>query len=498
MSVTTTPERGTGSPRVRFRWQLLSWLTLSPLLLYLGIALAPSIEGLYARAALVIFSFLGAYVWLKTLSAYRPPALAEDRLKQIALFSVVLLACFLILDVGDAAYVNLHANGGGSDITALRASDPHTWDAELMPQEYFPTEANFFLYKPEALSAGYAYGEFYSPDLLRHKIIKDEVLKLRYLKFSIDQYGVRNTRRPEEARVFALGDSFCFGYHMTQDATWTSLLEATLGEPVYNMGVSGTSPLQQLQILEYFLREYPKAFLPKRLLWMLFEGNDLEDSYAPRRREPTFFNRVFRKTIAGTIASIPRHIRRESVIRRLADGDLIVGSRPEEGQRSDHYLLDGSRLSHPLYCSPRFGHTLFLPPYIARAGKPLSYVLNHPNRKRLENTFHRMREISRQQGFEVTVVVVPSSVRLYKDDFKDLPPISDEPHFINYLLELSTEVGFKTVDLNALLAPYASDELLYQRDDTHWNERGHEIVAGLIHDNVFQEAPVTGQAAAAK
>ena len=285
---------------------------------------------------------------------------------------------------------------------------------------------------------------------------------------------------------------------MTQDATWASLLDGKLGEPVYNLGVSGTSPLQQLQILEYFLREYPKSFRPKHLLWMLFEGNDLEDSYAAKRPEPPLFKKVFQKTIVETIASIPRQVRQESVIRRLADGDLIVGSRPEKGQRSDHYLLDGNRLSYPLYYSPRFGYILFRPPYLDRAGKPLSYVLNHPNRKRLEDTFRRMREVSREQGFEVTVVVVPSVMRLYKGDFEDLPPISDEPHFINYLLELSTEVGFKTVDLNALLAPYARDELLYQRDDTHWNERGHEIAARLIHDNVFQEAAVTGQPAAAK
>jgi SGNH hydrolase-like domain, acetyltransferase AlgX len=494
----TTADRGKRSRTVRVRWLLLFWLTLWPLLLYLGITLALSIEGIYARASLIAVSFLGVYALLKTLSAYGPPERAEDRLKQIALFSVVLLACFLIVDVGEAAYVNLHANGGGSDITALRASDSHTWAGELMPQEYFPTEANFYLYKPDALSAGYAYGEFYSPDLLRHQIVRDEVLKLGHVEFSIDQYGLRNTQRPEDSRIFALGDSFCFGNHMTQDATWTSLLEATLGEPVYNMGVSGTSPFQQLQILQYLILEYPKSFRPKRLLWMLFEGNDLEDSYAPKRPEPGLFTKAFHETLVEEIGLIPRRLRAESVMRRLVDGKLTVGSHPEQGQRSDHYLLDGSRLSYPLYYSPRFGHILFQQNYLDRAGKPLSYVLNHPNRKRLENTFHQMREISQQQGFEVTVVVVPGSIRLYKDDFEDLPPVSAEPYFINYLRQLSMESGFETMDLNALLAPYARTELLYQRDDTHWNERGHEIVAGLIHDSVFQELPLAAHSAAAK
>jgi hypothetical protein len=285
---------------------------------------------------------------------------------------------------------------------------------------------------------------------------------------------------------------------MTQDATWTSLLESRLKEPVYNMGVGGTSPSQQLQLLEYFIQKYPKSFRPKRLFWMLFEGNDLEETYTAKRPEPTLFRRVFQGTFVDTIASIPRQLRRESIIRQLAEGRLTLGSDPEEGQRSDHYLLDGRRLSYPLYYSARFGHMLFRGPYLDRARKPLSYVLNHPNRKHLDDTFRRMREISRQQGSEVTVIVVPSVIRLYKDYFEDLPPISDQPHFINYLHQLSAESGFKTLDLNALLAPYASAELLYQRDDTHWNELGHEIVAGLIHDKVFQEVPLAAHSAAAK
>jgi lysophospholipase L1-like esterase len=53
-------------------------------------------------------------------------------------------------------------------------------------------------------------------------------------------------------------------------------------------------------------------------------------------------------------------------------------------------------------------------------------------------------------------------------------------HFIRYLEKLSAENGFGYVDLNALMAPYADKELLLYRDDTHWNERGHQIVAQLL------------------
>jgi hypothetical protein len=91
-----------------------------------------------------------------------------------------------------------------------------------------------------------------------------------------------------------------------------------------------------------------------------------------------------------------------------------------------------------------------------------------------------MQALAKEHGFAVTVVVVPTNVRLYKDYFEDLPPISDRPYFGDFLIELSGKFGFGHVDLGELLAPYAASEMIYYRDDTHWNERGHELVADLL------------------
>ena len=39
---------------------------------------------------------------------------------------------------------------------------------------------------------------------------------------------------------------------------------------------------------------------------------------------------------------------------------------------------------------------------------------------------------------------------------------------------------FGVVNLLTLLQPYAGSEMLYYRDDHHWNERGNEVVARLL------------------
>ena len=469
---------------VRRRWLLLAWVGLFPLLLYLAIVVPPEnplpgVNGNYVGAGLAGLAFLFTWGVIRMLHTTRSAPRAEASLQKVALFSIVALFCFLMVDIVGSVYLNRtspHPSG--------RTRDAHLWNGELLPQVFYPAESNFLLYKPQVSSAGYAYGEFYYPDLLGSPVLRESVLKLRRLDFVIDQYGLRNTIAPEDAEIFGLGDSFCFGYHMEHTAIWPELLQSRLKQPIYNMGVHGVSPFQELLLLEYLIEQHPQAFRPRRLLWLIFEGNDLEEPYTPYRPpEDNPAAQTFHGTIVQLAASLPGYLRWESMIRRLSSGEIsLIGSAAKK-QKSDHYESEGHRLAAPLYHSQRFGYKMFREMYLQRAKLSASDVRNHPNRPRLEATFQRMRELS-EKGFQVTVVIVPTAPRLYKDYFDDFPPVSSEPHFINFLKELSDEVGFATVDLSVLLAPYASKELLYQRDDTHWNERGHAVVAELLANNV--------------
>jgi hypothetical protein len=58
------------------------------------------------------------------------------------------------------------------------------------------------------------------------------------------------------------------------------------------------------------------------------------------------------------------------------------------------------------------------------------------------------------------------------------------PHFIDYLTRLSRANGFEVVNLLDRLAPLASRELLYFRDDDHLNPRGHAAVARILAERL--------------
>jgi hypothetical protein len=351
-----------------------------------------------------------------------------------------------------------------------------------MPTLYYLRDRHIWLHKPGQFKQAAVYGEHYYPALLKHALLKDSVLELRNVDYQIDAYGLRNRESPAGAKTFALGDSFCFGFGVPQDAIFTERMQAAMGERVYNLGMVATSPTQQVELMDHLLTTHPDSIRPERLLWLIFEGNDLEESVtlaSPVPSESKSLGEIFERTIVGNVARIPSLLREQSVIRLMSSGHITLKGFGA-GAAANHYQLDGSTLAYPLYHSPKFGPRLFRQAYLDEATKPESFVLDHPNLPRFNAAFRKMQGLATEHGFEVTVVIIPTEARLYKDAFDDMPAITEEPHFIRYVEKLSDSLGFDHLDLNALLQPHAEQELLYYRDDTHWNERGHQVVAGLL------------------
>jgi hypothetical protein len=138
-----------------------------------------------------------------------------------------------------------------------------------------------------------------------------------------------------------------------------------------------------------------------------------------------------------------------------------------------------------VYFSGALGPRLFYRPYIERAGQPESYVRDHPNLPALERTFSEMATLSRTHGFRVSVVLAPSAARLHGPYYDDFPPLSERPHFLDLVGELASDEGFQVINLYALLAASADQELLYFHDDDHWNLLGNQRAARLIAEEVF-------------
>jgi len=466
----------------QFSGRRLAFLTLGALWFYLtsvfvyGERLAGRGMGVPHWIAVLVLGWILLYLVLGLLTR----AGLDNTLKTVALTAGATTVSLLVAEVG-LGMVQNGQTGPGEEVLRdfARMSDSTLWYGEVYPRVFYPTEKAYGRYKPNVHVEASTYGEFYDPAMLRSSVLADSVLELREDNYTIDGWGFRDRTPAAESRVFALGDSFVFGHTLADSVHWVDRLEELWGQPVYNLGVSETGPRRQLQLLESIL-ERPGTDQLEHVIWMLFEGNDLENSYAEMRTQPRV-SRGLRHRLEGTLleltATVPQLIKEQSVLTKLR---ALFASPPVVALDSDRYEVDGVRLSVPLFRSSTLGPKLFNPYNIHRATQPQSYVVQHPNRLQLDQTFADMVDLSQREGFQVTVTVAPSAARVHGPSFEGFPELSSEPHFIHYVQALADRSGFQFVDLLGPLTPLAERELLYFRDDHHWNARGNEHVARIL------------------
>lgn len=89
-----------------------------------------------------------------------------------------------------------------------------------------------------------------------------------------DKNGFRNASVQERYDMLAVGDSFVAGSHVSDNQAWVDLLRHATQQSIYNLGVSGSSPLVYLNNFVALGRQ----FHPKIVLVMLYEGNDFRDA----------------------------------------------------------------------------------------------------------------------------------------------------------------------------------------------------------------------------
>ncbi|MGI9415485.1 MAG: hypothetical protein ACR2PM_17550, partial [Hyphomicrobiales bacterium] len=87
-----------------------------------------------------------------------------------------------------------------------------------------------------------------------------------------------------KADIVMLGDSFTWCTAVGAEAAFTTLVEASLQAPAYNLGVAGIGPYEYLELL----RRFGLPLGPKVVVMNIYEGNDLRDvlKYVKHRAKP--------------------------------------------------------------------------------------------------------------------------------------------------------------------------------------------------------------------
>lgn len=95
----------------------------------------------------------------------------------------------------------------------------------------------------------------------------------KFFSYTSDKYGFNNSSSDWDSVDLALvGDSYTQGYCMPDEKHFAGIIRSK-HRNVLNLGMSGNGPLVQLATI----REYLEPLAPGKVVWLYFEGNDIED-----------------------------------------------------------------------------------------------------------------------------------------------------------------------------------------------------------------------------
>ena len=296
----------------------------------------------------------------------------------------------------------------------------------------------------------------------------------REVAFITDGAGFRNSAVQEETDTVVLGDSFAAGWGTTQDRIFARLLETRYGRHVYNLAYPG-GPYDQFV---NFCIESPriKTTPHAKVVWTLFTGNDLDDASG----EIWELDHLPWRGTLGQWQVRFRTFRNRSPLNQwmAALGRRLSGRQPDVILRE---LPDGRPV-------------LFLAGQEAWGKRTRQEVEQQVNFSKLERTLGAMRQRIEKDELDLTILILPTKGQVYPgllnqkaDNFK--PATSGFAEAVEGACE---RAKVRCLDTLPYLVKRASEvfstsgELLWWRDDTHLGERGHEVVAEFIAEQVLR------------
>ena len=287
----------------------------------------------------------------------------------------------------------------------------------------------------------------------------------------LNSYGYRQAefarQTLDQRRILVIGDSFTFGAGVEGEEAYPRLLEGLLDSDyagrieVINAGVPGR------YVDEYYLelKERGLPLEPDLVLVGFFVGNDIDGPDA-------------RTHVWSRVDADGRPLQIDRLDARVEDGNLI---RRVKRARWRLPVVRNSHVAQLLYETGRgIVHWIRTP----RLKEDSIYQLGYAQATqdvvvRVQDLFLAMAEVSRQQGAEFLVVMIPAREQVYLSQWNGSERFDwSKPQRI--FADFFTAHGIRFVDLLPLLRDASVGERVYFRDDGHWTRKGHVIAAHAI------------------
>ncbi len=296
------------------------------------------------------------------------------------------------------------------------------------------------------------------------------------VEYSTNEYGFRGdfdiAPNSGSEKVAFVGDSFTFSVGVDNKKTFIHLLNqnSQRGDSFLNFGVTGYSTDQELLLI----KERVFQFSPKRLILVVFLGNDLFDNKLP----------------------FPLQAKNSKPYYEFTSGELLLKNYPvprttkpqvQSPDELSSLVLGNFRPSGILYqgskVSALFG-LLYQKFYSNESlSKDAAYEKRFSNH--LELFYALIEEIKLQCSSKNThfnIALLAGSSFVYRPDS---PSALFQDYFRKKIIHKSRQIDIPIIDLAGVLKQVSTQrkrKLLYHPNDRHLTEEGHQVVSKFIQN----------------
>lgn len=289
--------------------------------------------------------------------------------------------------------------------------------------------------------------------------------------FRTDELGFRNDKNYSGEKLLVVGDSFVAGNGSSQEDVITSHLASAHGVASYNLGFQA-GPFGYAERISWARKAFPKNSC---IVLMMFEGNDFQmvdpTDALVHERVPGFAQQM----VKGYVRAVRAPFRLSPVIYGLVTRARAIFDAWQAKQRPPADTdgeLAGEQGLPTMVGSVRGMPIVFLRGYAEVTQRPdyddFGFIRQNLSRARPDAIFF-----------------VPDKYRVYGPMLDRAPagtlPEAQWAHLERTAKELHIPAVNLTEPLRTQAAQLAdSGELIYWRDDTHWNGKGSAVGARAI------------------
>lgn len=274
--------------------------------------------------------------------------------------------------------------------------------------------------------------------------------------FASDELGFNNPRglwKPGSIDIAVVGDSFVLGACVPPGEHFVSLLRNEFPGTV-NTGELGNGPISELAIL----REYVAPMRPHRVLWVFFEGNDMEDLDSEKK---SFLTNYFDPRFSQHLLSRQRDADAALTTYAKSTMELATRARPLRQRLRDIVMLHDLRT--PLGLEAGAAERDVTPDYVT-----------------LSRVFSSAATTVGDYGGKLTIAYLPEQHRLDHSARQPLGRHHDENDIRTHVLEIARGLGLPVIDVGDAFARDEDPKALWWRPRTHLSPYGNRKLAKAI------------------